>query len=100
MFCIFISEKNWGFLALYFKPWDWNVHFRSGSVSLICRVPILFLYVHDELYTSELPRRICQGYIIGSCLAVNGLVDPPNGHVVHDSGVHDSGADDSSETWA
>jgi hypothetical protein len=46
--------------------------FVQVSVSLICRVPILFLYVLDELYTSELPRRVC-GYIIGRSQVGKGL---------------------------
>ena len=48
MFCIFLSEINWGFSALYFKIRDRNVHFRSNfsfsanpfSSSLMIYLPI------------------------------------------------------------
>ena len=64
MFCIFLSEKIWGFLALYFKLWDYNVHFcflyscpfSSCTNRISLKFPILLhstiIYLHYFTYLS------------------------------------------------
>ena len=64
VFCIFLSEKNWGFLALYFKLRDLNVHFcflyscpfSSCTNRFSLKFPILLhstiIYLHCFTYLS------------------------------------------------
>ena len=94
--------------SVYFYPkkigvsWLCTSNFGNGMYIFVQVQFPLFVVCQSFFFMSLMsctlassPAEFATGYIIGSCLAVNGLVDPPNGHV-----VHDSGADDSSETWA